>query len=78
MRSVFFDVEAERQRQDEKWGPSEGRPVPTMAVLVEEVGEAAKAILEDDLPGLRDELVQVSAVAAAMVEGIDRGDPPRA
>lgn len=37
-------------------------------VLNEEVGEVSRAILEDDLVGLQEELVQVAAVAVAMLE----------
>lgn len=37
-------------------------------VLNEEVGEVSRAILENDLTGLEDELVQVAAVVMAMLE----------
>jgi len=73
---VIMDVANERVRQDEKWGPSEARPVPRLAVLVEEVGEVADAMLSRDRNNIRTELIQVAAVALAMVEGIDRGDVP--
>jgi hypothetical protein len=42
-----------------------------MAVLTEEVGEVARAVMERDRDGLRAELVQVAAVAVAWIEGID-------
>jgi NTP pyrophosphatase (non-canonical NTP hydrolase) len=89
---VLHSVRNERYCQDRLWGPSEIRPTPTLAVLVEEVGEVAEAIqdylrarADENIPisgeheyihFLRDELVQVAAVAVAMVEGIDRGDVP--
>ena len=68
------DVVLERGRQEQLHAPrtcanpemSEG---DKLAVLVEEVGEVAKALLEG--PGLRDELVHVAAVAVAWVESID-------
>lgn len=41
-----------------------------LAVLGEEVGEVNRAYLERDTDGLRDELVQVAAVAVAILEGI--------
>ena len=54
-----------------------------MCVLVEEVGEAARAVLEqrrlaNDSHGkdLRAELVQVAAVAVAWIEAIDKGSVP--
>lgn len=37
-------------------------------VLSEEVGEVSRAILENDFAGLEKELIQVAAVAVAMVE----------
>jgi hypothetical protein len=44
-------------------------PGERLAVLVEEVGEVARAL--NDGVGLRDELVQVAAVAVAWIEGLD-------
>ena len=41
-----------------------------IAVLTEEVGEVARAYLERDLDGLRTELVQVAAVAVAILESL--------
>lgn len=43
-------------------------------VLGEEFGEVCRAINDDDLANLREELIQVAAVAVAWVERIDRGD----
>lgn len=76
-RAVLGAVAAERRRQDAKWGPSAERPAPTLRVLVEEVGEVAKAQQDETDAELRAELIQVAAVAVAMVEAIDRGDIPR-
>ena len=42
-----------------------------LGVLVEEVGEVAKAINEGDAPGLKAELAQVAAVAVAWLESIE-------
>ena len=46
-----------------------------LAVLVEEVGEVAKAIIENGQNSgmTREELVQVAAVTCAWIEAIDRG-----
>lgn len=72
---VFGDVAMERGRQDTKWG---GRPgidrrddATYAAVLGEEFGEVCKAWLERDMDNLREELVQVAAVAVAWVEELD-------
>jgi NTP pyrophosphatase (non-canonical NTP hydrolase) len=42
-----------------------------LPVLMEEVGEVARAMLEGDGPNLREELAQVGAVALAWIEGLD-------
>ncbi len=67
----------ERYRQDAKWGDADGRrlPLPTwMVVLGEEYGEVCKAILHGPIEGrqrIREELIQVAAVAVAMLESLD-------
>ena len=45
-----WQIHDERLKQEEKWGPQKHQPEKWMVILMEEVGEAAKAILEDDLP----------------------------
>jgi NTP pyrophosphatase (non-canonical NTP hydrolase) len=72
MRRVIIDVVLERESQDRKWGVQNHGPAMWGAILAEEVGEAAKAFLEDDIDGYRAELVQVAAVAVAAVECYDR------
>jgi NTP pyrophosphatase (non-canonical NTP hydrolase) len=62
----------ERKRQDEKWGVQNHGPSGWLAILVEEVGETAKAILEGSVPIYRRELTQVAAVAVAALECADR------
>ena len=79
---VLDDVLKERLRQDEKWGPQFHNPAQWMTVLMEEVGEAAQEALRvtfGHMPAqkaiayqhLREELVQVAAVAAAAIESLD-------
>lgn len=69
-RQDFIDqVRWERERQVEKW--SMGAPYSPeilTAVLMEEVGEVAKAALEDNGEQYLIELVQVAAVAMQMYE----------
>lgn len=69
----------ERRRQDQMWGDqwSEGLISPEMklAILMEEVGEVAREILDapKDKPEsekLRTELVQVAAIAVAFLESL--------
>lgn len=66
----------ERARQDVKWGPQSLAAQPVgehgLACLVEEVGELAEAILKRDRAEIRSELVQVAAVATALIEAWER------
>lgn len=74
---ILAEVAVERDRQDAKWGGTPGvdrRSDPHYAaVLGEEFGEVCEAWLERDVPHLREELVQVAAVAVAWIEEIDNG-----
>jgi DNA (cytosine-5)-methyltransferase 1 len=70
-------VDAERDRQDAKWGGIPGfdrRDDHTYAaVLGEEFGECCKAWLERDVQQLREELIQTAAVALAWAEELTHG-----
>lgn len=89
MRSVLSTYAAdcvaeERLRQDSKWGEQNHDPEWWLAILMEEVGELAQAVLETHfdngvdarakggVENIRKEAVQCAAVALAMVEYIDR------
>lgn len=70
---VWGWIEDERTRQDGLWGwPNAGLggadPLKKLAILAEEFGEVANAILEQDKANLREELVQVAAVCVAWLE----------
>ncbi len=52
MKRVIEDVKGERKRQDEKWGEQNHGPSRWSDILMEEVGEVSKAILENCGPGL--------------------------
>lgn len=62
----------ERGRQEAKWGPDQCRKIGdhgTLAVLVEEVGEAARCLNEKhNRKKLAEEVVQIAAVALAWLE----------
>jgi hypothetical protein len=45
-----------------------------LAVLVEEVGEVARAVMEHDAGQVHTELVQVAAVAVAWLEAFENAD----
>lgn len=74
--AVLADVSRERDRQERihKLDSLIHRPIGDgLANLVEEVGEVGRAIRrKKDVQNLRDELIQVAAVAVAMVQAIDR------
>ena len=74
-------IDAERARQADlwaaphRWGAGDCssllvHDITKVAVLAEECGEVARAVLNDDIPGLREELVQVAAVAVAWLEAL--------
>jgi len=74
-------ISAERDRQQAKWagqhgwgsGDCSGDGVALtvkLTVLAEEFGEVARAVLERDPVALEAELVQVAAVACAMLEAL--------
>lgn len=95
-RQIIADITAERARQDAKFGEQNHPPQDWLAILMEEVGEFARAHMEvyyhaAPEPGMsaealasmkasfdakrrqvREELVQVAAVAVAMLESCDR------
>lgn len=78
---VLEEVAAERIKQERKWGQQNHHPFTYLAVLGEEVGEANMAALQSvfggkSWPEYRKELVQIAAVAVAMIECHDRNGPP--
>lgn len=75
MLQVLQEVQAERERQEQTWGRQDHADPIWLAVLTEEVGEAAQGVLHEMFGGTakaRPELVQVAAVVVAWIECIDR------
>jgi NTP pyrophosphatase (non-canonical NTP hydrolase) len=80
---VLHDVDAERDKQQLKFGDQQHSLPTWLCILTEEVGELAEAILKDTRSDpwhhgthsttVREEALQVAAVAAAIVEYIDEG-----
>ncbi len=69
---ILDEIQEERNRQELKWGADrEQHFLYWLAILVEEVGEVSKDLLDSD-GSARDELIQVAAVAVAFIEAIDR------
>jgi len=71
MSAVLAEVALERTRQDTKHGINRPDDGQMMLILAEEVGEAARASQEDYQSKLREELIQVAAVAVKWVETLD-------
>ncbi len=76
---IIEEVRAERVRQDEIWGPQNHDAFRWLSILTEEVGEAAQAANDVEekcevqhWARYREELIQVAAVAVAMIECLDR------
>ena len=70
--SVLDLIRAERMRQDSKWGEQNHSDLYWLGILVEEVGELAKAIIENDGENGVKELVQTAAVCVAWMDAIKR------
>ncbi|KKL88784.1 hypothetical protein LCGC14_1921240 [marine sediment metagenome] len=71
--AIFDEIAEERKRQDAEWDEQNHHPHKWTDILMEEVGEVSKALLEGSLLTCRDELIQVAAVCVAMIESLDRG-----
>lgn len=72
---IFEQINAERDRQNAKWGEQRAPDNPWLAILVEEVGEVAQEICLaysgfSEKDRLRDELTQVATVAVAWLESL--------
>lgn len=67
---VFKQIQDERAQQDKQWGEQNHGDLYWLGILVEEVGEIAKAIIEER--PIDTELIQVAAVAVAWFECIQR------
>jgi NTP pyrophosphatase (non-canonical NTP hydrolase) len=83
MDYILDEIHSERVRQDQKWGEQNHSPAEWLMILGEEVGEVNKAALETffkykdsdkDYSKYREELIQVAAVAVAMIECLDRNN----
>ena len=78
-RDVLLEVAVERTRQDNLWGEQNHDDPRWGAILGEEFGEVCQEVngvtfgnAREHLPALRNELIQVAAVAVSWAEAIDR------
>jgi NTP pyrophosphatase (non-canonical NTP hydrolase) len=70
--NIFLEIHDERNRQDSLWGEQNHDPYYWLTILVEEVGEVAKALCEKKPDEYRYELVHTAAVAVSMIECYER------
>lgn len=69
---VFDLLNDERLRQTNKWGDQSSHSAERwLAILMEEVGEAAKEVVEGNSENLRMELIQSAAVIVQWLEIIE-------
>ena len=71
MPDIFKAIVEEMDAQDEKWGSQRELPdYVWLAILMEEVGEAAEAILKQEIVEL--EIIQIAAVACQWLDAKSR------
>lgn len=73
MEEIFRLIAAERQRQNDKWGEQNHDSFTWLAILTEEIGEVAQAVLHDRFGGkaagtLQTEIIHVAAVVVQWIE----------
>lgn len=81
MDNILKEIKTERARQDGLYPPTDHPPIVWLSILGEEFGEVSTAVLGNyfdmnDTANLREELVQVAAVAVAFIESLDRVQVP--
>lgn len=65
---VYQDIMTERARQDHKWGEQNHMAPKWSLIMLEELGEVAKEILEHNHDKYMKELIQATAVMVAWLE----------
>jgi NTP pyrophosphatase (non-canonical NTP hydrolase) len=69
---ILQQISTERARQINLWGDQINHPFKWITILQEEMGEAAKAVLEGRPDEYVAELIQVAAAAVAAIECYNR------
>lgn len=70
MFNISTMIEIERHNQFTKWGIQNHNPGQWQLILQEELGEYAKEVLENNRENAIKELIQVAAVAHAMLHNL--------
>lgn len=69
-KRIFDQIVKERNRQDQKFGIQNHSLERWITILTEETGEVARSVLDNKPEELKEELIQVAAVAIAILENI--------
>lgn len=85
IEDILEEVRQERIRQDAKWGPIPRNhdPYKWLAILAEEFGEFAHDVCDKKFEeghyrvNMREELIQIAAVAVVIAEDLDYQDELR-
>lgn len=75
LNAIVQMVRDERLCQLMKWGPQDHDDGVWLKILVEEVGEVSKAMLEKDSAKVASEAIQVAAVAICIAQVILKKRP---
>ena len=74
----FAQIIAEQKRQLIKWGVQNHENLHWLGIVVEELGEVSKKLIEGKTGEMERELVQLAACSIAWLECIERNkQPPR-
>jgi NTP pyrophosphatase (non-canonical NTP hydrolase) len=77
-KPIYKSIEIERMAQNHKWGKQNHTPLHWLGILMEEVGEVAKDVIEykdlNCLIEVQKELIQVAAVAVAFIDSLNRNE----
>ncbi len=66
-------VRAERGLQDARWGDQSSKTdLQGLSVEMEELGEVARALNDNNIKQLKEEVIQVAAVAVVWLEALNR------
>jgi len=72
-KDIFKELNLERVRQDKTWGANRNLDNKVwLTILMEEVGESATEVLNENEEYLREELIQCGAVVIAWIENLDK------
>lgn len=69
---LWIEMTAERKRQDRKWGEQNHADDYWLGIVMEEIGEVAKAVIERKDDELTDEIIQSMAVLCSWMEARNR------